>query len=139
MGNYITFPDLLIWLPILASIFCFTLGNEKNAKSIAVLFSILIFGVSIASLFFVNDTKYLNYNNVNYMWLKYLGANYFIGIDGLGRMLTLLTATAFPLILIGTSTTTFVKQARFYGLMMLTQAGLMGVFMALDGLRCTRI
>lgn len=134
MGNYITFPDLLIWLPILASIFCFTLGNEKNAKSIAVLFSILIFGVSIASLFFVNDTKYLNYNNVNYMWLKYLGANYFIGIDGLGRMLTLLTATAFPLILIGTSTTTFVKQARFYGLMMLTQAGLMGVFMALDAL-----
>ncbi len=134
MGNYITFPDLLIWLPILAGIICFSVGKEKAAKSIAILFSLMILGVSISTLFFTNEVKYLMYNNVNYLWLKYLGANYYIGLDPLGRMLTLLTAIAFPMVFISTSISSKPKPASFYGLMMLTQAGLMGVFMALDAL-----
>ncbi len=134
MGNYFTFPDLLIWLPLLAGIFCFIVKEEKSARLTAVLFSMLILGVSIATLFFTNDTKYLNYNNVNYIWLKYIGANYYIGLDSTGRMLTLLTATAFPLILIATSKTSIKNAASYFGLIMLTQAGLMGVFMALDAL-----
>ena len=134
MGNYFTFPDLLIWLPILAGLFCFIAGTEKNAKSIAIIFSLLILAVSVSTLFFTNDAKYLNYNNVNYIWLKYLGANYFIGLDGTGRLLTLLTAIGFPMVFIATSKSEFKNPSSFYGLMMLTQAGLMGVFMALDAL-----
>ena len=134
MGNYFTFPDLLIWLPILAGLFCFIAGTEKNAKSIAIIFSLLILAVSVSTLFFTNDAKYLNYNNVNYIWLKYLGANYFIGLDGTGRLLTLLTALGFPMVFIATSKSEFKNPSSFYGLMMLTQAGLMGVFMALDAL-----
>ena len=134
MGNYFTFPDLLIWLPLLAGFFCFFAKEEKSARLTAIVFSLLILGVSIATLFFTNDTKYLNYNNVNYIWLKYLGANYYIGLDSTGRMLTLLTATVFPLILIATSKTTIKNAASYFGLIMLTQAGLMGVFMALDAL-----
>jgi len=37
-------------------------------------------------------------------------------------------------VLIATSNTTFKKPANFYGLLMLTQAGLMGVFLAMDAL-----
>ena len=134
MGTYITFPDLLIWLPMLAGILCFIAGDNKSSRSISLLFSLATLGVSIASLFFTDDGKYLNYNNVNYIWLKYLGANYFIGLDGLGRMLTLLTAIAFPLILLYTAKTEVKRAKSFYGLFMFTQAGLMGVFMALDAL-----
>ncbi len=134
MGNYITFPDLLTWLPMLAGLFCFFVVNQKKAKSTAIIFSLLIMGVSIATLFFTNDAKYLSYNNVNYFWLKYLGANYFIGIDGMGRMLTLLTAIGFPLILLSTVNQEQQNPKAFYGLMMFTQAGLMGVFMAFDAL-----
>ena len=134
MGNYITFPDLLIWLPMLAGIFCFIAGSERGAKTTAIIFSLLILVVSLFTLFFTNETKYITYNNVNYLWLKYLGANYYIGIEGAGRMLTFLTALAYPLILIATAKNEFKKPASFYGLMMLSQAGIMGVFLALDAL-----
>ncbi len=134
MGTYITFPDLLIWLPFLAGILCFISGSEKGAKYTAIGFSLLILGVSLATLFFTNDGKYLNYNNVNYIWLKYLGANYYIGLDGTGRILTLLTAIGFPMVLIATMKSSFKNAKSFYGLLMLTQAGLMGVFLALDAL-----
>ncbi len=134
MGTYITFPDLLIWLPILAGVFCFVAGTEKNARTIALGFSLLVLGVAVTSLFFKEEGRYLNYNNVNYIWLKYIGANYFIGLDGLGRMLTLLTAIGFPLVFVATAKAEVKNSKSFYGLMMLTQAGLMGVFMALDAL-----
>lgn len=134
MGTYITFPDLLIWLPILGGIFCFIVGTDKSARSIAIVFSLLILAVSAATLFFTDDGRFLNYNNVNYIWLKYIGANYFIGLDGTGRLLTLLSAVSFPLVFISTAGREIKNPKSFYGLMMLTQAGLMGVFMALDAL-----
>ncbi len=134
MGTYFSFPDLFIWLPLLAAFLCFVINKEQQAKTIAIVFSLFVLGVSVCSLFYLNDDKYLNFNNVNYIWLKYLGASYFIGLDGTGRLLTMLTALAFPMILIATFNTRQDKPRAFYGLMMLTQAGLMGVFMALDAL-----
>ncbi len=134
MGSYITFPDLLIWLPLLAGIICFIARKENSAKSIAILSSLLVLGISVATLFYTDEKKYVSYNNVNYIWLKYLGANYYIGLDGTGRLLTLLTAIGFPLIFIATAKTSFKNASSFYGLMMLSQAGLMGVFCALDAL-----
>jgi NADH-quinone oxidoreductase subunit M len=119
---------------MLAGIFCFIAGSERGAKTTAIIFSLLILVVSLSTLFFTNEAKYITYNNVNYLWLKYLGANYYVGIEGAGRMLTFLTALAYPLILIATAKNEFKKPASFYGLMMLSQAGIMGVFLALDAL-----
>jgi len=134
LGTYITFPDLLIWLPLMAAFCCFIFNKKNQAKNLAITFSLIITIVSIATLFFLNDTKFLNYNNVSYIWLKYIGANYSLGLDGTGRMLTLLTSLAFPLILIASYKSEVNKPSSFYGLLMLTQAGLMGVFMATDAL-----
>lgn len=134
MGTYFSFPDLFIWLPILAGLLCFIPALRNHGKNLSLLFSLIILGVSIASLFFTNDGKYLTYNHVSYIWLKYLGANYYIGLDGVGRSLTLLTAIVFPLI-IGSGYKKEVSSSHsFYGLLMLSQAGLMGVFMAMDAL-----
>ena len=134
MGTYFSFPDLLIWLPLLAGALCFVPSVNKQSKNLSLLFSLIILGVSLASLFFTNDGKYLAYNHVSYMWLKYLGANYYIGLDGAGRSLTLLTAIVFPLIIISSFKKEIPKTNSFYGLLMLSQAGLMGVFMAMDAL-----
>src|SRR5437868_198224 len=57
-----------------------------------------------------------------------------IGLDGMGRLLTLLTAFSFPLILAATYNNSYKNASAFYGLMLLTQAGLMGVFTAMDAL-----
>ncbi|MEP6711675.1 MAG: NADH-quinone oxidoreductase subunit M [Ferruginibacter sp.] len=133
LGTYFTFPELLIWLPFVAGIICFFLGKKNAAKKVALVASFITLAVSVISLFYTND-KYASYNNVSYVWLKYIGNTFYVGLDGTGRLLTLLTAVAFPVIFVATYNTKQKTPASFFGLMLLTQAGLMGVFSALDAL-----
>jgi NADH-quinone oxidoreductase subunit M len=129
---WITFPELLIWFPLIAGLVTFAIRTEKTAKNWAILASLLTLMISVASLYFADNEKYFYYNNVSYFWLKYLGSNFSIGLDGMGHLLTALTAVAFPLIFIATGKTNFKNANVFYGLMLLTQSGLMGVFTAMD-------
>jgi NADH-quinone oxidoreductase subunit M len=133
LGTYFTFPDLLIWLPSLAGILCFLVKKESASKNIALFASLVTLAVSAVSLCYA-DPKYVSYNNVSYVWLKYIGTNYYIGLDGTGRVLTFLTAISFPLIFLATYKNSYKNASSFFGLMLLTQAGLMGVFCALDAL-----
>ncbi len=134
MGSYITFPELFIWLPILAGIGCFFLKGEQSPKTWAFIASLLVLGVAVTSLFYTDDTKYATYNNVNYYWLKQIGNSFFVGLDGTGRILVVLTAVAFPVIFLSTQKNTYKNSSAFYGLMLLAQGGLMGVFVAMDAL-----
>ncbi|MFY7651634.1 MAG: complex I subunit 4 family protein, partial [Chitinophagaceae bacterium] len=52
--------------------------------------------------------------------------------DGMSKMLVLLTAIAFPLVFIATYNNRYENEGAFFGLMLLTQAGLLGVFLAAD-------
>jgi NADH-quinone oxidoreductase subunit M len=133
LGNYITFPELLMWLPLLAGIFCFTVKSESVAKNIALFGSLAVLAVSLTTLAFT-DAKFTNYNAVNYIWLKNLGTSFFVSLDGAGRILTLLTAVAFPLIFIATYKNSYKNAGTFFGLMLLAECGLMGVFVAKDAL-----
>ncbi len=133
LGTYITFPELLVWLPFLAGVLCFFAGNEKTARTIAFLASVFTLFASLASLLYI-DPKYSSYNNVVYYWLKYLGSSLYFGLDGTGRLLTLLTAFTYPLIIASTWNRPIKNAPSFFGLLMLTQCGLMGVFTAMDAL-----
>ena len=133
MGSYITFPELLIWLPLLAGILCFFTKREQSAKSMALIFSLIILGISAASLFYTG-TKYATWNAVNYFYPNNIGNTFFVGLDGTGRLLSFLTALAFPIIFIAGYKTSYKSASSFYGLMLLTQSGLMGVFCSMDAL-----
>jgi NADH-quinone oxidoreductase subunit M len=63
-----------------------------------------------------------------------LGSSFSVGLDGMGKVLCLLTAIAFPIIFISTWRREYNNPGRFFGLMLLSQAGLMGVFVAYDAL-----
>jgi NADH-quinone oxidoreductase subunit M len=63
-----------------------------------------------------------------------LGSRFSLMQDGMSKMLCLLTAISFPVVLIATYQNNYQKSPAFYGLMLLTQAGLMGVFLAADAL-----
>ncbi len=134
MGTYFTFPALLIWLPLLAGIVCFFLKKQESAKATAIIASCLVLAVSIASFFYTDAAKYSSFNTVNYYWLKHIGSSFYIGLDETGRLLTFLTALSFPIIFITTQKNNYKNPGSFYGLMLLTMAGLMGVFVALDAL-----
>ncbi len=129
---WITFPELLIWFPLIAGLVAFIIRKEKAVKNWAILASLITLGISVASLAYADNTKHFYLNNVSYFWLRYLGSNFSLGLDGMGHMLTALTAVAFPLIFIATNKTNYKNANVFYGLMLLTQSGLMGVFTAMD-------
>lgn len=133
MGNYITFPELLIWLPFLGGILTFFISGERPAKSVSFFFAIATLVVSVISLFFTGP-EYYNWNNVNYFWLKYIGNSFYIGIDPVGRILILLTAVCMPFIILMAGKNNYRQSRYFYGLLLLSQAGIIGVFCALDAL-----
>lgn len=133
LGTYFTFPELLMWIPLLAGIICFFMRREPTARSLAIIASLFTLAVSVASLFYT-DASFKSYNSVSYEWLKHIGNSFYVELDGTGRLLTFLTAIAFPVIFISTYKNTYKNASAFYGLMLLTQAGLMGVFTAMDAL-----
>ena len=133
MGNYITFPDLLLWLPFITGILCFFIKNEKASKAVALGGSLIVLAVALITLRYTGEA-YKSYNFVNYLWTSQIGSSFYLSLEGSGRILTLLTAVSFPIIFIATYNTTFKKSNAFYGLMMLAQVGLMGVFLAKDAL-----
>jgi len=129
----ITFPELLVWFPLLSGLVAFMLKGEAAVKKWMIFSSLITVAIVVVSFFFTSD-KYINYNNVSYFWLPSLGSSFAFMYDGMGRMLCLLTALAFPLVFLSAYGNSYKKPNSFYGLMLLTQSGLMGVFCAMDAL-----
>ncbi|MBX2935092.1 MAG: NADH-quinone oxidoreductase subunit M [Ferruginibacter sp.] len=129
---WITFPELLIWFPLVAGLVAFMIRNQKKVKAWAIISSFITLAISVTSLIYADASKYFYYNNVSYYWLQYIGSNFSIGLDGMGHLLTALTALLFPVIFIATNKTNYKYSNVFYGLMLLTQSGMMGVFAAMD-------
>ena len=137
LGTYYTFPELLLWIPLLTGIILFFIKNNKVVKTLALLSSLLTLGVSVTSLFYSDIThhpEYFNYSNVSYVWMPYIGSSFSVGLDGMGFLLTFLTAFTFPLIFAATHKREYANANVYYGLMLLTQAGITGVFVATDAL-----
>ncbi len=137
LGNYYTFPELLLWIPFVTGIIAFFIRKEKSVKAFALFSSLATLTVSVISLFYSNTTAhpdYFLYNNVSYVWLPYLGSSFYVGLDGMGFVLTFLTAFTLPLIFAATYKNEYRNANAFFSLMLLSQAGLMGVFVAMDAL-----
>ncbi len=75
-----------------------------------------------------------NISRINTEWMGALGSSFSVKLDGMGQLLCLLNAVAFPLIFIATWKSSYKKANNFFALMLLTQAGMMGVFLAMDAL-----
>lgn len=137
LGNYYTFPELLIWIPFLTGLIAVFIKNAAAVKSFALISSSVTLLVSVVSLFYsdvVGHPEYFDYNNVSYYWLPYIGSSFHVGLDGIGLILTLLTSITFLLVFLSSHNKEVEKPSAFYSLMLLLQAGLMGVFVAYDAL-----
>ncbi len=123
-------PVLLIGIPLLAGLIGFSL-KDAAAKKWSLFASILVLCASLAGVFTPADSPSLAFN---VPWMGSLGSRFTISLDGMGQILCLLTALAFPIIFISTWKEEYKNAKNFYGLMLLSQAGLMGVFLAGDAL-----
>lgn len=122
---------LLILIPLISGIATFFLTKGKQAKMGAFLASILTLAVSVCGLLWISQNSLLQFKAD---WLPGLGSTFSLRLDGMGQLLCLLTAFSFPLIFSITWHHEYKSPHQFYALMLLSQAGLMGVFLAMDAL-----
>lgn len=123
-------PVFLILLPLLTGVAGFFIKESNAAKGWALLSAALTLIVAIAGIYFYPSTQ----QSFDTAWLPALGNRFTLTMDGMSKMLVLLTAISFPIIFLATYKNTYQKAGSFYALMLLTQAGLMGVFLANDAL-----
>jgi len=122
---------LLFLVPLIGGLLSFFIQNDKSVRGWSLLVSLAVLFLSMASNTFLKSAGQLNFSAP---WMGNLGSSFSIKLDGLSQILTLLTAISYPVILIATWKTEYKKPNNFFALMLLTQAGLMGVFTATDAL-----
>lgn len=119
-------PLLLICIPVVSGLLTFLLKKGNTAKNTALVASIATLVVALYAVFTKQGISY------NAQWLPVLGSSFSLHLDGMAKMLALLTTISFPVVFIATYNNNYKNANAFYGLMLLTQAGLLGVFLASD-------
>jgi NADH-quinone oxidoreductase subunit M len=120
----------LIFWPLVTALMLF-LFRPQNAKVLALISSLVELIVSIVVV--VNfDTNTLVQFVIDIPWINSIGVNFAVGIDGISLLLVLLTTVLVPLIILSSFGNNN-KSHTFYGLILLMQMALVGVFTARDG------
>jgi len=122
---------LLIAIPFIAGLVGFFIREEKAARAWALLASFGSLAAALAAVLTPAEAASLQYQSE---WLQPLGSTFSVKLDGMGQLLCLLTAVAYPLVFVATWNNTYKNSNRFFALMLLAQSGLMGVFVAMDAL-----
>jgi NADH-quinone oxidoreductase subunit M len=120
----------LIFWPLLASLIAFAL-SPKNAKAFALAASLAELFVSLYAAY-VFEPAATGQFSIDIPWITSLGINFAAGIDGISMLLVLLTTVLVPFIILS-SFSKIEKPSGFYGLVLMMQMALVGVFTAMDG------
>lgn len=124
-------PVLLILIPLLTGLVAFFVRNEKSVRTWALFSSLLTLAISLLGVTVLKEDKFLQHQSE---WLPALGSSFSVKLDGVGQLLCLLNAIAYPVIFIATWNNSYRNAKNFFALMLLAQAGMMGVFLAMDAL-----
>ena len=122
---------LLIVIPLICGLAAFSFRNERAVRSWALFSSLVTLAVSILGLTALKSDSNLAFHAD---WISSINTSFSIKLDGMGQVLCLLTAIAFPLVFISTWKSDYKNAHNFFALMLLMQTGLMGVFLAMDAL-----
>jgi NADH-quinone oxidoreductase subunit M len=121
----------LVWTPMVGMALVF-LGPAERAKEIALGVALLVFAVSAPLWFTFNPASGSFQLTSAVPWIPEWGIYYRVGIDGISVLLILLTTLIMPLTILGSFRYIAMRQKTFYGMMLLLQTGIIGVFVALD-------
>jgi NADH-quinone oxidoreductase subunit M len=123
---------LLILVPLIGALVTFFVKKDKTAKIIALVFAAVPLALSILLLFGFNMNAAGQFQfTESYSWIKALGINYSLGIDGISLpMVFLTTLLCFLAILFSWDVEQRTNQ--YMGLMLVLEVGVLGVFMSLD-------
>jgi NADH-quinone oxidoreductase subunit M len=122
----------LIFFPLLVSVLLLVL-KPQQAKIWALGASLveLIASILVAATF---DTTGGFQFEINQPWVTSLGLSFSVAMDGISLLLVLLTTVLVPFIILSSFRNKYDKPSTFYGLILMMQMALVGVFTARDGL-----
>ena len=123
---------LITLLPLIGGIIVAGLGEQKRlAREIAFAASLLSLALALVLWKCFNaasgDLQFVEKHD----WIPTLGVNYFVGVDGLGLLMVMLTAIVVPLALLAAWGIKDRPQI-YFALVLFLQAGLFGTFTALN-------
>lgn len=122
---------LLIFFPLVAALLLLMVKGEQ-VKKIALGAAVVEFVISIAAVAQYRhnaDAQFV----FNMPWIKSLGINFHVGMDGISLLLVLLTTFLVPIIILTSFKKEYKNPTAFYSLILAMQFALIGVFVSLDG------
>lgn len=117
----------LILIPLVFGLASFFIKGTAAVKVFSLIASVITLSVTLYTVSCPGHQ--LTYDQ---SWLGALNSRFSLGVDGMAKILILLTAVSYPIIFIATYKNEYKDTHQFYALMLLTQAGLMGVFLSTD-------
>ena len=123
---------LLIFFPLAAASLLFIV-KAKQAHVIAFVAALIELIISAVVVYEFKE-KGAGSLRANFYWIESLGLNFYVAIDGISLLLVLLTTVLVPFIILSSFGRSFSRPSTFYGLILLMQMALIGVFVAQDGL-----
>jgi NADH-quinone oxidoreductase subunit M len=120
---------ILLW-PTIAAVLVF-LVKGPAARNVAFGAAVLEFVLVMLAMFQFTPNAATQFE-LNYPWIASAGIGFHIGMDGISLLMVFLTAFLVPLIILASFGNNYKNPGSFYGLILLMQTGLTGVFVSLD-------
>lgn len=134
--------SILIWLPIVGGIAVLALGDDGDSTSSrAGVARMVALGSSVLTLVlsvflytgFDNSTAAMQFVE-RLTWIESLGADYYLGVDGISAPLILLTTFITPLVVVAGWDSIKNRPAQYFAAFLILEGLMVGVFSALDAL-----
>jgi NADH-quinone oxidoreductase subunit M len=121
----------LIWLPVLGMGLVLW-AEEERAKDIAFWWSLGVFVLSLGLWWVFDPASGAMQLQTHAQWIPAWGVSYSLGVDGISLFMVLLTTFTNMVAVLGSFNYIKKRQRAFYALMLLLEAGVVGVFCATD-------
>ncbi len=125
--------SLLVAIPVIGAVVVALTGRERETlqKTLGLAVSGGVFALSLRLVSRFADVPGMQFVE-RHRWIAAWGIGYHVGIDGLSLWLVILTTTLTPLALLGSWRSVPARVREFVVFMLLLEAGMVGVFVALD-------
>jgi NADH-quinone oxidoreductase subunit M len=121
----------LIWLPMLG-IGLVMWAEEERAKQIAFWWSLGVMVLSFGLWWSFDPGQGAMQMETSIPWIASWGVSYSLGVDGISLFMVMLTTFSTSIAILGSFNYIKERQRAFYALMLLLEAGVVGVFCATD-------
>jgi NADH-quinone oxidoreductase subunit M len=126
--------SIVLFVPLVGAIFLafWKKASNDTIRAVTLCVAVLDFIFSVPLFLFFNPAAPGPQFQERLPWIRSIGAEYFIGVDGLSILLVLLTTFLTPLCVLISWNDVKAKIKQFYVLLLVLETGILGVFVALD-------